>query len=46
LITNYLLKEINNWFSWLDDLEKLFNEYKSISKGNMWFAENWKNTFQ
>ncbi len=42
LIINYLLKIINKNFFWLDDLEKLFIEYKEVPKEKMWFWKNWK----
>jgi len=35
LIINYLLKHINKKLDWLDDLEKLFNEYSLIEKEKM-----------
>jgi len=42
LIINYLLKIINKNFNWLDDLEKLFEEFPEIPKEKMWFTDNWK----
>lgn len=44
LIINYLLKNINKNFCWLDDLEKLFNDFSDISKNVIWF-KNWKDNF-
>ena len=46
LIINYMLNHINKNLWWLDDLEKLFNEYTSISIEKMWFnRQSWKNNF-
>lgn len=46
LIINYLLNHINKNFSWLDDLEKLFNDFEKVDKIKMWFMENWKYDFK
>ena len=46
LIINYLLKHINKKLDWLDDLEKLFNEYSLIEKEKMWFKNNWRDNFK
>ena len=45
LITNYLLKKINNNLNWLEDLDKLFLEFPSVPKIKMWFDKNWKENF-
>ncbi|MDP5039116.1 MAG: hypothetical protein NWP80_01575 [Candidatus Gracilibacteria bacterium] len=44
LIINYLLKQINPNLEWLDDLEKLFNDFPGL-KEQIGFDENWKNQF-
>jgi len=46
LIINFLLKYINKNFSWLDNLEKLFEEFPDIPKEKMGFDKNWKDNFK
>lgn len=45
LIINYLLKNINKNFWWLDDLDKLFHDFPWM-KEKMWFNEEWKKEFE
>lgn len=37
LIIEYLLRTINKWLSWSDDLIHLFDQYPNIPKEKMWF---------
>ncbi len=45
LIINYLLNQINRSFSWVDGLEKLFDEHKLVPKEKIWFTGDWKKCF-
>lgn len=43
LVISYLLKMINKNFHWIDDLEKLLNEFPNLKIEEMWFERWWKN---